>query len=577
MLKNFAFSGYRSFGSELQMFEKLGKINLFIGPNNCGKSNILKFIKHAFSEGKGKLDDLEYHYGGDGRIIVATGQSISKSEGTHRIHGYSNFTESDLENKIGLGDTLQKLLKIKAAQDSSGVAWSKWDLLDNNLSDDEWVQSIEEFCRMHERLELRRVWDAKLAFRGRFDADKVEKIQQLASVLQVKPMKAEVHMIPAIREVSAQGLESEDFSGRGLIHRLARLEKPNAYNQKDKIRFRAIREFLRCVTDQADAEIEVPHDNSSVIVHMNGRSLPIESLGSGIHEVIILAAAATVIQDAILCIEEPELHLNPILQRKLIRYLNDHTSNQYFIATHSHVLMDTPDAEIYRVRLEDGKSKVERVTSGRNRRQVCEDLGYHPSDLLQSNCIVWVEGPSDRIYLNHWLSRLAPELQEQVHYSIMFYGGRLASHLSNADLEVAPEDLISLRRLNSRSCILIDSDKASVDAQINATKQRLQSEFDTGPGFAWVTAGREIENYLDSDQLDASIRHSRPSSTPLGQYSQFDNPLKMTNSKGEPTQANKVEVARHYVQQIETDPFPYDLQDRLRQLIAFVRDSNPTA
>ena len=47
--------------------------------------------------------------------------------------------------------------------------------------------------------------------------------------------------------------------------------------------------------------------------------------------------------------------------------------------------------------------------------------------ILQANCVVWVEGPSDRIYLKHWIEAVTSELIEGLHYSIMFYGGRLLS------------------------------------------------------------------------------------------------------------------------------------------------------
>jgi AAA15 family ATPase/GTPase len=41
-------SGYRSFGSEHQLIGPFGKINLFIGQNNSGKSNILFFLKNHY-------------------------------------------------------------------------------------------------------------------------------------------------------------------------------------------------------------------------------------------------------------------------------------------------------------------------------------------------------------------------------------------------------------------------------------------------------------------------------------------------------------------------------------------------
>lgn len=101
-------------------------------------------------------------------------------------------------------------------------------------------------------------------------------------------------------------------------------------------------------------------------------------------------------------------------------------------------------------------------------------LGYRASDLLQCNAVIWVEGPSDRIYLNHWIRAVAPELVEGVDYSIMFYGGRLLSHLSADDSEVS--DFISLRKLNRNVAVVIDSDRCSSRASINTTKQRVSAE-----------------------------------------------------------------------------------------------------
>ena len=103
----------------------------------------------------------------------------------------------------------------------------------------------------------------------------------------------------------------------------------------------------------------------------------------------------------------------------------------------------------------------------------------------------------------------------------MFYGGRLASHLSGEDIDNSDkhiEEFISLRRLNRRSVIVMDSDLSNAGAAINSTKERLKKEFDEGPGYAWVTTGREIENYLSTDQLKEAIKKTKPSAKATSEF-----------------------------------------------------------
>ena len=384
-----------------------------------------------------------------------------------------------------------------------------------------------------------------------------------------------VELIPSIRQIGKQGSVSEDFSGDGIIERLVRLQNPDFHNQHDRQKFLYINEFLRNVTDNETAEIEIPHKWDTILVHMDGKTLPLESLGTGIHQVIILAAAATIPDETVICIEEPELHLNPILQKKLIRYLLKLTTNQYFITTHSAALMDTPSAEIYHIYLESRQSIVNRVTSDTHKSIICEDLGYHPSDLLQSNCIIWVEGPSDRIYLNSWIDFSSSMYTEGIHYSIMFYGGRLASHLSGEDIDDIVEDFISLRRLNRRSVIVIDSDLENAEASVNATKERLKKEFDSGPGYAWITLGREIENYLSPNLLRKAIEKTKPFATSTSQFGQYENCLSITTKSGKNANASKVDVANFVVSNFQSDFEILDLKTQINRLILFIQESNP--
>ncbi len=237
--------------------------------------------------------------------------------------------------------------------------------------------------------------------------------------------------------------------------------------------------------------------------------------------------------------------------------------------------MDTPGAEVYHVRLSDGASVVERATTNEHKSAVCEDLGYHPSDLLQANCVIWVEGPSDRIYLNWWLGSIDRDIVEGIHYSIMFYGGRLASHLSQAPESAEITDFISLRRLNRRGVMVIDSDRDTAHAQINATKRRLQAEFDEGPGHAWITDGREIENYLPPLQVLSAIAAIHPKATPIAGNGKHDSLLLIKSHNGKQTVALKVEVARYITEKFDPDLGVLDLKRRVHALQKFIMQSNP--
>ena len=77
--------------------------------------------------------------------------------------------------------------------------------------------------------------------------------------------------------------------------------------------------------------------------------------------------------------------------------------------------------------------QIVRSETDNHARDILRDLRYQASDLLQTNGIIWVEGPSNRIYINRWLELSGSKFTEGVDYSIMFYGGACLASLSAAD------------------------------------------------------------------------------------------------------------------------------------------------
>jgi hypothetical protein len=197
---------------------------------------------------------------------------------------------------------------------------------------------------------------------------------------------------------------------------------------------------------------------------------------------------------------------------------------------------------------------------------------------LQTNAIVWVEGPSDRIYILHWIGLVAPDLIEGTDYSIMFYGGRLLSHLTADEQDIADDDikaLIAVRQLNRNLAVVIDSDRGRVDAEINATKARILDELASHGGIGWLTAGREIENYIPSQIMTKALEEAYPRRFGKRLKSGlYDHVLPFKDVDGTTFKdIDKVKVARKVCEHMnELDTL--DLKEKILSLVGMIRASS---
>lgn len=143
-------------------------------------------------------------------------------------------------------------------------------------------------------------------------------------------------------------------------------------------------------------------------------------------------------------------------------------------------------------------STIQRIDNYFSKSELLNDLDIRASDLLQSNGIVWVEGPSDRVYVKRWIELEGIKFQEGRDYQFMYYGGRLLSHYTMKEAD----DMINVLMTNRNAAILIDSDKRTKNSRINDTKKRIREEFQSNNMFCWITKGKEIENYIPWEAIN---------------------------------------------------------------------------
>lgn len=232
-----------------------------------------------------------------------------------------------------------------------------------------------------------------------------------------------------------------------------------------------------------------PLDKNSTSVafaaERGGYRIGLHEMGGGIEQLLMVATVLLTTSKSPIFLEEPESHLHAGAQRFLFEQLSL-ADRQIFITTHSPVFLNQATKSIlFQIRNVLGRSELKHIGSAEILGSTLDDIGARNGDVLLSDAVLFVEGPSDKKVLDALAKKTRISLEKGNVTIIPMGGGSDATRSAHVRSDV-------LQRLSRGAIVphlfVLDRDERS-DRELSRLETVLGKR-------VHVLKRREIENYL---------------------------------------------------------------------------------
>lgn len=527
--------------------QNLSRINVFIGENNSGKS---RFLRSLFNRND--------HY--------VTDSTIDLSKIRRLFEKSHNQLQYQLQ-QYGIGDVkLRYAGNTELASDLIGSVTSVNCFEINRV--DMYVKNVYRVVNFFTNSEVAAYINHPSIVRKSVSSNTID--VQIGNIF--KPLKDEIQrLFTQNYNVEYERIYIPILRGIRPIQNLSVVDGKITFDNKDSYKLRTIRDYFNpkeLVNDNIFTGLSIYEDIKkqllntrekrnqikdfedflsrtffkdkavSLIPHIESDVLyigigddderPIYELGDGIQSIIAILYPMFLNQgkNMIFYIEEPENHLHPGMQRIFLEALmrDEFNSFQYYITTHSNhfldLTLDYDSISIYTFKKDKQDYIIENVNSSNH--NALELLGVRNSSVFLSNCTIWVEGITDRLYLKKYLDiyqqrqiddgLITSKYLEDIHYSFVEYGGGNITHWSFLDNEDEPDEetRMNVERICSKLFLVTDNDnaKGAKLARHELLEKNLGDRY-------YCLEGKEIENTLKKDIIRKYVEEREKNNTDL--------------------------------------------------------------
>lgn len=456
-------------------FESIEELSVLIGKNDAGKSSFLEAVR-IFLKEKGKPEPNHFHMG-ESEEIVFTG----------RFEGVPDELSDQLTDSV---DTSDGTLKIVRKYSNNGErAPSRTTLLGEDEQETLGKGTIvDDGEELNKRPSRERIWSHI----------------------------PEPIYIPAERDIS----EQTKFKSNTWIDRLLSplLHDSESLSQKQESLEEELQDEVGDLSDLIEGRLVSRMDSISQVNvnpgeidlgktftpsitvkdHSTDTPVPVGERGSGVGSMFVLSLVEAyrdrhVDEGYFLLFEEPGVWLHPEAKREMLGSLKQiaRSGGQIMLSTHSPIFIDRRGrGDLYLVQREEGITSIQTIDE--DYLSAVEELGARNSDILQSDFVIYTEGPTDASILRT-VAQEYIEDWERENIIIQHLGG--TGNIQNCN----PEDL---EEINRNFCFLLDSDRRHEDDTPSEAVQQIQADCRGLRAFAHILEKREIENYFSATGIN---------------------------------------------------------------------------